>query len=79
MGRPGRRVPRGPDHEPVESGPPPADSRELDARLPRDDQIETFDGIFLGLIHTKLKGQIRMLELRQEALLRPTEQEAHNT
>ena len=27
---------------------------------------------FQGLIHTRLKGQIRMLELRQQALLRPT-------
>ena len=60
------------------SGPPPADSRELDARRARDDQIETFDGIFLGLIHTRLKGQIRMLELRQEALLRPTERDAQH-
>ena len=68
-----------PDHEFVGSGPPPADSRELDARRARDDQIKTFDGIFLCLIHTRLKGQIRMLELRQEALLRPPEQEAHNT
>ena len=57
----------------MESGPSPADSRELDARRARDDQIETFDRIFLGLIHTRLKGQIRMLELRQEALLRLTE------
>ena len=55
------------------AGPPPADSRDVDARCARDDQIETFDGIFLGLIHTRLKGQIRMLEVRQEALLRLTE------
>ena len=53
------------------AGSSPADSRDVDARCARDDQIETFDGIFLGLIHTRLKGQIRMLELRQEALLRP--------
>ncbi len=72
-------MPYRPDHEPVGSGPPPADSRELDARRARDDQIKTFDGIFLYLIHTRLKGQIRMLELRQEALLRPPEQEAHST
>ena len=63
----------------MESGPSPADSRELDEGCPRDDQIETFDGIFLGLIHTRLQGQIRMLELRQEALLRPLDQEAHST
>ena len=38
----------------------------------RDDQVETFDKIFFqDLIHARLKGQIRMLELRQEALLRP--------
>ena len=60
------------------AGPPPADSRDVDARCARDDQIETFDGIFLGLIHTRLKGQIRMLELRQEALLRPTERDAQH-
>ena len=62
----------------MESGPPPADSRELDARLPRDDQIETFDRIFLRPDHTRLKGQIRMHELRQEALLRPTEMDAQH-
>ena len=33
---------------------------------------------FYGLIHTRLKGQIRMLELRQEALLRPTERDAQH-
>ena len=60
------------------AGPPPADSRDVDARCARDDQIETFDGIFLGLIHTRLKGQIRMLELRQEALLRPTKRDAQH-
>ena len=47
------------------AGPPPADSRELDAGRARDDQPKK-----LRLIHTQIAAQMRNLELRQIVVLR---------
>ena len=54
-------------HEPMESGPSPADSRELDARRARDDQSPGNSNT--RPIHQKISAQIRELQIQQMLVL----------